>query len=54
MQAILTDPQTSGGLLVACDEQAVAEVQGIFLRRGFTHASVIGRIIAGRPEVYVD
>jgi selenide, water dikinase len=54
MQAILTDPQTSGGLLVACDEQALAEVQGIFLRRGFAHASVIGRITAGRPEVYVE
>jgi selenide,water dikinase len=54
MQAILSDPQTSGGLLVACDEQALAEVQGIFLRRGFTYASVIGRITAGRPEVYVD
>jgi len=54
MQAILTDPQTSGGLLVACDEQALAEVQDIFLRRGFAHASVIGRINAGRPEIFVE
>jgi len=54
MQAILTDPQTSGGLLVACDEQALAEVRGIFARRGFAHASVVGRITAGGPEVYVE
>jgi len=54
MQAILTDPQTSGGLLVACDEQALAEVQDIFLRRGFAHASVIGRISAGRLEIFVE
>jgi selenide,water dikinase len=54
MQAILTDPQTSGGLLVACDEQTLAEVQGIFLRRGFAHAAVVGRITAGKPEVYVE
>jgi selenide, water dikinase len=54
MQAILTDPQTSGGLLVACDERAVAEVQGIFSRRGFSQACVIGRITAGRAEVYVE
>jgi len=53
MQAIVTDPQTSGGLLVACAEDALAEVQGIFARRGFASASVIGRMTAGRPEVYV-
>jgi selenide,water dikinase len=53
MQVILTDPQTSGGLLVACGEDALAEVQGIFSRRGFARASVIGRMTAGKPEVYV-
>jgi selenide,water dikinase len=53
MQAILTDPQTSRGLLVACGEDALTEVQGIFARRGFAHASIIGRMTAGRPEVYV-
>jgi selenide, water dikinase len=54
MQAILTDPQTSGGLLVACGEEALADVQEIFARRGFARASVVGRITAGVPEVYVE
>jgi selenide,water dikinase len=37
LQAILTDPQTSGGLLVACDPQELPGVQAIFARSGFTH-----------------
>ena len=34
-QALLTDPQTSGGLLVACDPAAVAAVIDTFHRHGF-------------------
>ncbi|WP_338848671.1 selenide, water dikinase SelD [Massilia sp. W12] len=41
---LLTDPQTSGGLLVACDEQALPKVQAIFAQQGFAQAGVIGRI----------
>jgi selenide, water dikinase len=54
MRAILTDPQTSGGLLVACDERALADVKEIFARRGFARASVIGHITAGPPEVLAE
>ncbi len=43
-RALLTDPQTSGGLLVACEPQAVAEVQGVFARHGFEMAAVVGRV----------
>ena len=46
-QAILTDPQTSGGLLVACAREAVPEVLGIFQRHNFEHAVVIGELQAG-------
>jgi selenide, water dikinase len=53
LQAILTDPQTSGGLLVACDPGELPSVQGIFARLGFTKASVIGRMTRGKPEVHV-
>jgi selenide, water dikinase len=53
LQAILTDPQTSGGLLVACDLSELPSVQGIFARLGFSEASVIGRMIRGKPEVHV-
>ena len=41
-QALLTDPQTSGGLLVACEPQAVDAVMAIFRRHGFEQAEVVG------------
>jgi selenide, water dikinase len=53
-QAILTDPQTSGGLLVACDPEQLSAVQAIFERLGFTHASVIGRMVAGSAEIQIE
>jgi selenide,water dikinase len=43
LRAILTDPQTSGGLLVACAGEAVAGVLEIFKRFQFERATVIGR-----------
>jgi selenide, water dikinase len=46
-QAILTDPQTSGGLLVACAAESVAEVLGVFQRHNFEHAVIIGGLHAG-------
>jgi selenide,water dikinase len=41
---LLTDPQTSGGLLVSCDEATVEQVLGIFRDGGFADAAVIGRV----------
>ena len=52
-QAILTDPQTSGGLLVACAPQAVDEVLECFRFEGFPRATVIGEIEAGSAGVTV-
>ena len=51
-QALLTDPQTSGGLLVSCDASAVASVLEVFRRHGFGAAAAIGQIglpLAGPP-----
>ncbi len=48
-QAILTDPQTSGGLLVACAPESVNDVLECFRRDGFQRAAVIGEIEAGSP-----
>ena len=42
-QALLTDPQTSGGLLVACEPSAVQQVLAIFAQHGFGAAGVVGR-----------
>jgi selenide,water dikinase len=43
-QALLTDPQTSGGLLVACEPAALDAVLAVFGRHGFDGAAVVGRI----------
>jgi selenide,water dikinase len=53
LQAVLTDPQTSGGLLVACDPDELPAVQAIFARLGFARAAIIGRMSAGAPQVRV-
>ena len=52
-RALLTDPQTSGGLLVACAPEVVTEVLAIFLQEGFDHATVIGQVSEGKPQVSV-
>ena len=48
MKALLTDPQTSGGLLVACAPSAVSEVLEVFRAEGFESAAVIGELASGR------
>lgn len=45
-RALLTDPQTSGGLLVACAPGAVQSVLDIMRQQGFEHAAVVGRMQA--------
>ena len=52
-RAVLTDPQTSGGLLVACAPAACEQVLEIFRADGFERAAVVGEIVAGAPEVSV-
>ena len=52
-RALLTDPQTSGGLLVSCTPETVTEVLSIFLQQGFSHVSVIGEVIEGEPGIEV-
>ncbi|MES2299070.1 MAG: selenide, water dikinase SelD [Pseudomonadota bacterium] len=52
-QALLTDPQTSGGLLVSCDAASVDAVLALFAREGFAHAAVIGKMAAGPAMVTV-
>jgi selenide,water dikinase len=46
-QALLTDPQTSGGLLVACAPAAVEAVMATFRAEGFDRAAVIGELVKG-------
>jgi selenide,water dikinase len=43
-RALLTDPQTSGGLLVSCTPAALDDVLAIFRRHGFADAAVVGEV----------
>jgi selenide,water dikinase len=49
---LLCDPQTSGGLLVACDRDVENEVRAHFHQDGFD-ARPIGRLLAGAPQIRV-
>jgi selenide, water dikinase len=46
-QNLLSDPQTSGGLLISCAPESEAEVLAILQADGFSHAAVIGRFESG-------
>ncbi|MBK8741522.1 MAG: selenide, water dikinase SelD [Betaproteobacteria bacterium] len=52
-QRLLTDPQTSGGLLVSCAPDAVGAVLKIFADEGFAEACVIGEMAEGAPGISV-
>lgn len=52
-QALLTDPQTSGGLLVSCDPTVADAVLALFAREGFGDAGIVGRMVSGTPGVVV-
>jgi selenide,water dikinase len=43
-RALLSDPQTSGGLLVSCTREAVPEVLRVFREQGFARAAVVGEV----------
>ena len=52
-QKLLSDPQTSGGLLVSCDPSCAEAVLSEFHDAGFGEAVVIGGLHAGAPRVRV-
>jgi len=54
-QALLSDPQTSGGLLVSCVPDAVDEVLAVFRQHAFAQAKVIGSVAtaSGSPRLIV-
>ena len=51
---LLSDPQTSGGLLVACSPDTVDAVMACFRDGGFAHAAVVGRMTDGPVGLQVD
>ena len=52
-QRVLTDPQTSGGLLVSCAPDALDQVLQIFRDEGFGDAAVIGQMTEGEARIAV-
>ena len=52
-RALLTDPQTSGGLLVACAPASADAVLDLLAAQGFAQARMIGEIVEGAPRVEV-
>ncbi len=53
-QALLTDPQTSGGLLVSCAPEAAGAVLDIFRAHGFADAAIVGSCAAGPAHLRVN
>ncbi len=49
-QDLLFDPQTSGGLLLACPRNKLEELQVCLMRHGVTTGKVIGAVIACKEE----
>ncbi|MEP7298825.1 MAG: selenide, water dikinase SelD [Burkholderiales bacterium] len=52
-RALLADPQTSGGLLVACAPESLAAVLEAFVRDGFDSAAVVGSVVDGPARLIV-
>jgi selenide,water dikinase len=50
---LLTDPQTSGGLLVACAPERAESVRLMIEAAGYPRASIIGTVTAGEPAVSI-
>jgi len=50
---LLTDPQTSGGLLVSCEAGRAEELVGMIRKAGYPRTSIIGRCEPGRPGVRI-
>jgi selenide,water dikinase len=51
---LLCDPQTSGGLLIACSKQETASVLELLKKRGFDHAARIGEFREGPARIAVS
>lgn len=50
---LLTDPQTSGGLLISCRAARAEAIRSEIAVAGYPRASVIGSVVAGEPRVRI-
>jgi selenide,water dikinase len=52
-RTLLTDPQTSGGLLVACAAARAEDIRAAIEAAGYPRVSIIGSVTAGDPIVRI-
>jgi selenide, water dikinase len=52
-RALLTDPQTSGGLLIACAPERAETLRSMIEAAGYPRATIIGSVVAGDPKVEI-
>jgi selenide, water dikinase len=52
-RALLTDPQTSGGLLIACAPSRAEALRASIAEAGYPRASIIGSVGAGAPGIEI-
>jgi selenide,water dikinase len=52
-RGLLTDPQTSGGLLIACAPARAAALRDEIEAAGYPRASIIGSVVKGAPAVEI-
>jgi selenide, water dikinase len=50
---LLTDPQTSGGLLISCDPSRAEEIVQLIVNDGYPFARIVGYVEQGEPIVKV-
>ena len=54
VQTLLTDPQTSGGLLIGCTPASAPQVLATLLQAGFGDACQIGQFLGGEGEAAAE
>jgi selenide, water dikinase len=52
-KSLLTDPQTSGGLLVACAPDEAEIIRSQIEKTGYPLARIIGTVGSGKPQIHV-
>jgi selenide,water dikinase len=52
-RALLTDPQTSGGLLVACASERAESIRADIEAAGYPSARIIGSVAPGDPAIRI-
>jgi selenide,water dikinase len=52
-RALLTDPQTSGGLLVACAPERAEALRNEIEHAGYPAARIVGHVVEGEPSVRI-